>query len=349
MIIIFAILLFSFLIFIHEFGHFIAAKMSGVQVNEFALFMGPALIKWKRGDTQYSIRCIPIGGYCSMEGENEDTDNPRSFQKAKWWKRLIILIAGSFMNFLVGLIIIAVVLGCSPKYNSMQIEEVESWSTFAEDNTLHKGDIIRKFNGQSISIYDDFALEIFNLPDGKYDIVVEREGQLIELLDVRMELREDNDGYKRYGISFARKDTTVGSVVTQVFPTAGNYVRQVFKMFGMLFEGELGLNDFTGPVGIVDAMNQVADAAPDGWYAFLSVLNIGGLLAINLSVMNMLPIPALDGGRTVGLLLTTFIEKITRKKIPEKYEAYIHGIGMVLLLILMALILFKDVFNIFSR
>ena len=108
--IIFAILLFSFLIFIHELGHFVAAKLSGVQVNEFAIFMGPTIVKWKRGETQYSIRCIPIGGFCAMEGEDTDTDNPRSFVKAAWWKRLIILAAGSFMNFVAGILIISVVL-----------------------------------------------------------------------------------------------------------------------------------------------------------------------------------------------------------------------------------------------
>ena len=107
MTILFAILLFSLLIFVHELGHFLAAKASGVQVNEFAMFMGPALVKWQRGETQYSIRCIPIGGYCAMEGEDEDTDNPRSFQKAAWWKRLIILVAGAGMNFIAGFLIFA--------------------------------------------------------------------------------------------------------------------------------------------------------------------------------------------------------------------------------------------------
>ena len=106
--VLFAILLFSVLIFVHELGHFVAAKLSGVQVNEFAMFMGPAIAKWQKGETQYTIRCIPIGGYCAMEGENEDTDDPRSFQKASWWKRLIILVAGSFMNFLTGFLIFAI-------------------------------------------------------------------------------------------------------------------------------------------------------------------------------------------------------------------------------------------------
>ena len=345
--IIFSILLFSFLIFIHEFGHFMAAKLSGVQVNEFAIFMGPAIVKWRRGETLYSIRCIPIGGYCAMEGENEDTDNPRSFQKAAWWKRLIILVAGSFMNFVTGVVIIAVVLSCYPNYASTKIEKIESWSCFAEDHTLQQGDIIKELDGKKIRIYEDFSLKLWNLPAGNYDVVVERNGQKVELDDVRFEILNPEEN--RYGLSFGREETTASSVMKQILPTAGNYVDQVFVSLGMLFSGQAGLQDLSGPVGIVDQMNQMAEASANAWYAFLTLLNIGGLLAINLAVMNMLPIPALDGGRTVGLLLTTAVEKITRKKVSAKIEGYIHGVGMILLLALMAFILFKDVFTIFMR
>ncbi len=349
--IIFAILLFSFLIFIHELGHFVAAKLSGVQVNEFALFMGPAIVKWKRGETLYSIRCIPIGGYCAMEGEDEDTDNPHSFQKAAWWKRLIILVAGSFMNFLAGLLIIAVVLSCSPNYVAPQITEIESWSSIAQDGQLQTGDIIKEFNGQKIRVNQDFSLATLMLPNGEYDITVERNGELVTLQNVDMELRsapEDPESM-RYGFSFKTEKTTARSVMSGIWPTAENYVKSVFVSLGLLFSGEAGLKDMSGPVGIVDYMSQAAAASSSAWYAFLNMLNFGGLIAINLAVMNMLPIPALDGGRTVGLLLTTITEKVTGKKVPPKIEGYIHGVGMILLLILMAVILFKDVFTIFMR
>ena len=125
MTILFAILLFSFLIFIHELGHFLAAKAFKVRVNEFAMFMGPALLKWGKGETQYSIRCIPLGGYCAMEGENEDTDDPRSFQKATWWKRLIILVAGSFMNLVAGVLIMAIVFAPSKQFVTPVIESAD--------------------------------------------------------------------------------------------------------------------------------------------------------------------------------------------------------------------------------
>lgn len=349
--IIFAILLFSFLIFIHELGHFVAAKLSGVQVNEFALFMGPAIVKWKRGETLYSIRCIPIGGYCAMEGEDEDTDNPRSFQKAAWWKRLIILVAGSFMNFLAGLLIIAVVLSCAPSYVAPQITQIESWSSVAQDGQLQIGDVIKEFNGQKIRVNQDFSLATLLLPDGEYDITVERNGKLVELQNVDMVLRSDPEDPEsmRYGFAFKEETTTAQSVISHTWPTATNYVKTVFISLGMLFSGQAGLQDMSGPVGIVDQMSKTAAASSNAWYAFLNMLSFGGLIAINLAVMNMLPIPALDGGRTVGLLLTTAVEKITKRKVSHKIEGYIHGVGMILLLILMAVILLKDVFTIFMR
>ena len=140
--ILFAILLFSLLIFVHELGHFIAAKFSGVQVNEFAMFMGPALVKWGKGETQYSIRCIPIGGYCAMEGEDEDTDNPRSFQKAAWWKRLIILVAGSGMNFIAGLLLLSIVFAPAKEVVVPVIGSAEPGCTVVSDDGLRVGDLI---------------------------------------------------------------------------------------------------------------------------------------------------------------------------------------------------------------
>ena len=350
--IVFAILLFSFLIFIHELGHFIAAKLSGVQVNEFAIFMGPALVKWKRGETQYSIRCIPIGGYCAMEGEDEDSDNPRAFGNAKWWKRLIILVAGSFMNFVVGVLIVAIVLFCQPNYATTQIANVEEWSTLASEGGLQVGDAILELDGKRIHIYEDFTLDTMLLPDGNYDITVLRNGHKVLLEDVKMARQpvQDESGNTTmlYGISFMMAETTPESVPDRILPTAFNYVRSVIVSIQMIFSGQAGFKDLAGPVLIVQMMSESAAAAPSTSGAIVNMLYFGGFIAINLAVMNMLPLPALDGGRTVALLLTTGIEAITKKKINPKYEGYIHGAGMVLLLGLMAVILFKDIFTIFK-
>lgn len=348
--IVFAILLFSVLIFVHELGHFLAAKMSGVQVNEFSMFMGPAIFQKQKGETLYTLRCIPIGGYCAMEGEDEDTDNPRSFQKAAWWKRLIILVAGSFMNFVIGVIIVAIVLFCRPAYVSTELADVETWSYLASESGLQAGDTILELNGKKIRVYEDFSLDTMTLPNGNYDMKVLRDGREVVLEDVpmiRQEITDENgETQMLYGISFAAKETTANSVPGRILPTSFNYVRSVIVSLRMLITGQAGVKDIGGPVMIVQMMSESASSAKNTGAAVVNMLYFGGFLAINLAVMNMLPIPALDGGRVVGLLLTTGIEKVTRRKINSKYEGYIHGVGMILLLALMALIMFKDIFTI---
>ena len=349
--ILFAILLFSILIFVHELGHFLAAKLSGVQVNEFSMFMGPAIAKWQRGETLYSIRCLPLGGYCAMEGENGDSENPRSFTAAAWWKRLIILVAGAAMNFLVGVVIVAFVLFCQPSYATPELVAVEEWSALGGENGLQVGDTILEFNGTPIRVYEDFTLATMLLPDGNYDLTVERAGQKVLLENVPMvrQLVQYEDGTQTmlYGISFGITETTAESVPSRIWPTVTNYVRSVIVSLGMLFSGEAGIEDMGGPVKIVQLMSEVAEASGTVSYALINLLDFGALIAINLAVMNLLPLPALDGGRVVGLLLTTAVEAVTRKKINPKYEGYIHASGMVILLGFMALIMLKDIWGLF--
>ena len=350
MTILFAILLFSFLIFIHELGHFLAAKAFGVRVNEFAMFMGPALLKWGKGETQYSIRCIPLGGYCAMEGENEDTDDPRSFQKATWWKRLIILVAGSFMNLVAGVLIMAIVFAPSKQFVTPVIESAEVGCTVIREGGLQVGDEIWKVDGERIYVQSDFSMFLQLNPSDTHDLVVRRNGQKLVFDDYLMEkhLFPDEET-ERYGFSFRVEDATFANKLRYSINSSLNVVRSVRLSLQMMISGQAGLQDMTGPVGIVQIMSDSAESADNKADAFLNMLYVGGFLAINLAVMNLLPIPALDGGRVFGLLLTCGIEKITRKKLDPKYEGYIHGIGMVLLLAFMALILFKDIFVIFKR
>jgi len=350
MTILFAILLFSFLIFIHELGHFLAAKASGVRVNEFSMFMGPAIFKKQVGDTLYAIRCIPIGGYCAMEGENEDTDDPHSFQKAAWWKRLIILIAGSFMNLLAGFIILAIVFAPAKQFAVPVIDSAEVGCTVVREGGLQVGDEFLKVDGEKIYVQSDVSTMLHLNPGDTHDIVVKRDGKKLVFNDYKMEKHLfPGEETERYGFSFAVEDASFGNKLEYTWKSGINVVRSVRLSLQMLFSGKAGLSDMTGPVGIVQMMSDTAEASSTTLDAVLNVLYIGGFLAINLAVMNMLPIPALDGGRVVGLLLTCAIEGITRKKLDAKYEGYIHGIGMILLLALMALILFKDIFVIFKR
>lgn len=350
--VIFAVLLFSILIFVHEFGHFSTAKLSGVQVNEFAIFMGPALWKKQIGETLYSIRCIPFGGYCAMEGEDSDTDNPRSFQKAAWWKRGIILVSGAAMNFIAGFLIVLVV-NCSLAVAIPQIGALRTGSTMAAEGGLLVGDTILEMNGQSVSSTADFSAILEQNPSvTEFDILVLRDGRQVLLEDVVMikqEFPENEEGQARtfYGVIWATRSLRFDEAIVRTWEDCLYFAQMVWMSLGMLLSGEAGLGDMSGPVGIVDQMTQMAEASGTLKNALLNISYFGGFIAVNLGVMNLLPIPALDGGRVVSLLLTTGIEKITKKKLDPKYEGYIHGAGMILLLLLMAVIMFKDVLTIF--
>ncbi len=349
--VLFAILLFSILIFIHEFGHFAAAKLSGVQVNEFSMFMGPALWKKQIGETLYAVRLIPIGGYCAMEGEDKDTDNPRSFQKAAWWKRLIILVAGAAMNFLMGVILMFLVYLPAQAVVEPVIASFEEFATVDGEQGLQPGDRILELDGEKIYVQSDFSL-ILGLNPGEYhDLVVQRGSEILELPNLHMEkhevIREDGSTQLLYGMNFTLKELTFAGKLDYAWRQCKDTVRLVRLSLQMLFSGQAGLSDMSGPVGIVQQMSTVAQSSPTMLDALLNMLYFGAFIAINLAVMNLLPVPALDGGRVVGVLITTAVEAITRKKLNPKYEGYLHGAGMIFLLGLMAVIMFKDIFYLF--
>ena len=351
--IILAILLFSLLIFVHELGHFVSAKLSGVQVNEFAIFMGPTLFKWTKGETQYSIRSIPLGGYCAMEGEDVDTDNPRSFQKAAWWKRLIILASGSAMNFIMGVLLMVIVYLPIQQIICPVIESFSDFATVDGDQGLQVGDRLVQVDGEKIYVQSDFAMILSLNPGDVHDIVVERQGKTVSLQDFTLEKHLTQDAYgndvMRYGINFVQdQELTFADKIVCAWNDCLNTVRNVRMSLQMLVSGRAGLQDMTGPVGIVALMSDTAQKSKTTLDAVMNLLYFGAFLAINLGVMNLLPIPALDGGRIVGLLLTTAVEAITKKKLDPKYEGYVHAAGMIILFAFMGIILFKDVFTIFK-
>ena len=352
--ILFAIIIFSLLIFLHELGHFVAAKLSGVQVNEFSMFMGPAIWKKQVGETLYSIRCIPFGGYCAMEGEDGEGDNPRSFQKAAWWKRLAILVAGPFMNFVVGVLIMMLLYMPAQQFVVPVIDYFEPGCVLHREDGLQPGDRFLEIDGERIYYsLDDFSSVLSLNPGEIHDIVVERNGEKVLLEDFPLVKAEfpnaDGTTTLRYGFSFTLEDATFMNKIRLGWYSAMDAVRLVRVSLQMIVRGQVGLEDVGGPVMIVDQMNQVAQKSATTLDAFLNMLYFGGFISLNLSVLNLLPLPAVDGGRAVGVILTTGIEAITKKKINPKYEAFIHGAGMMILLALMALIMFKDIFVLFKR
>ena len=355
--ILFGIFLFSLLIFIHELGHFVAAKTFGVQVNEFSMFMGPVLFKKQKGETLYSIRLIPIGGFCEMEGENGDSISPRSFTAAAWWKRLVILVAGPLMNLVAGLVLFGCFFAPQERYIVPVVEQVEQGSAVAADENrdgIREGDRILEIDGERIYMYSDFDLVLTanadsqNNPENRHDLVLLRDGQRVVLRDFAMQKRqfqeEDGSVSLRYGFSFGSVERSVTTLLKQTWNACLSNIRMVRISLKMLFTGKAGLKDMSGPVGIVQMMTETSARSSSLYYAFLNMLSFGGLISVNLGIMNLLPIPALDGGRSVGVVLTALVEGITRRKINPKYEGYIHGAGMILLFALMGIIMFKDIF-----
>ena len=345
-----AILMFGILILVHEFGHFITAKLSGVQVNEFALFMGPAIWKKQKGETLYSLRCIPIGGYCAMEGEDGDSENPRAFSNAKVWKKLIILVAGAVMNFIIGFILtvifIAFYYGEADILPTKQIAAIEEGRPFA--NVLQVGDEFYEINGRRVFVADDITLLLDRESDGVHDITVIRDGEKVELKNVEIKRDLETENGLKFGFSYGLDEFTVGNVLSYSWNQSLDFGRLVWMSLGDLFSGRASVSDMGGPVMIVDAVTQAGVASETVGLGILNVIYFFAFIAINLGVMNLLPVPALDGGRVVCLLVTAGAEKILRRKIDPKYEGYLHGAFMILLLAFMAFIMFKDVFALFN-
>jgi len=350
--IVLSILVVGIVVCVHELGHFIAAKLCGVKVNEFAIFMGPAIVKWQGKETKYSIRCIPFGGYCAMEGEDEQSENPRAFTSAVWWKRLIILLAGVTMNVVLALVMLLIVMIPVQTLATTQVHHLEENSTLCENNGIQAGDILLEIDGERLYVQNDFSVLLSMKGEGEYDVLVERNGQKVLLEDVPMYRREfvneDGSTSKLFGVSFQVVPATFGLKVKEAWNMMIYNVRIVRLSLQMLFTGKASIMDLTGPVGMVDQVSQMTAEVDTALNMLMIMLQFGAMLSVNLAVMNLLPLPALDGGRAVCLLLTTVVERIIGKKLDPKYEGYIHGAGMILLLLLMVVILFKDIFMIFK-
>ncbi len=328
MTIIYAILIFCLLIFVHEFGHFITAKACGVKVNEFAIGMGPAFYKKQKGETLYALRVFPIGGYCAMEGEDEDSEDPRAFNNQPAWQRAIVLAAGSLMNLLtcvVLLIIIAFIAGQA----TTTLDKVEPGSA-ADKAGLLAGDQIVMIDDQKVDEWNDIIQDIGYTKEDEVEITVLRDGEETQIA-VKPEYNEE------------QKRNMIGITPTterHFFPSIGAGIKNTGSMTVMmyttlkqLFTGEVSVKELSGPVGIVYAVNVTAKSGA------IYVVYLAALLSLNLAIINLLPLPALDGGR----LLFLVIRKITGKRVTDEMEGRIHFIGIMLLFMLMIYVTFNDV------
>ena len=351
MYIILAIIVFGVLIATHELGHFAAAKACGVKVNEYAIGMGPAIFKKQKGETLYSLRCLPLGGFCALEGEDGDSDDPRSFQAQAVWKRFIILVAGAAMNFITGLIIAVILFSGSSAFVVPEIVELADGFPDDGERGLMVGDTIRSINGERVWYSADFTLLMGRSGDGPVDVVVIRNGEKVRLDDYDLRAREysDSDGNVtvRYGVSFKVIKAGIIDRLRYSVYTACNFVRLVRFSLADLVHGAVGFKDLSGPVGIVSAINDMGHSSSSVAAAISNIAFLCAFIAVNLAVMNLLPIPALDGGRIFFLVITWIIEKIIRRQVNPKYEGYIHAAGLVLLVGLMVVVMFSDVVKLF--
>lgn len=344
-----AILFFGLLIFFHELGHFTFAKLFGVKVNEFSLGMGPVLLKRKKKETQYSLRLFPIGGFVAMEGENEDSEDDRAFCNQKAWKRFIVIAAGGIVNLLMGIVLITIMLSIKTGVKDGDLigtKYIHSFYSEATSNQyLKEGDKIVKIDGKRVFSGDDVNFLAQRSKTGVIDFVVIRDGEKLEINDVEFPTTEYE--YKGTKLKAVITDfyivgvpSSFKSVVTNIIPQALTYSRLVYLSLFDLITGTYGVKDMSGPVGTVDIMaDAVQESAKSTDWGY--VLMLASLIAVNIGLFNLLPLPALDGGHLFFIL----IEIIFRKPVPKKLEALVHAVGMVLLLALMAVVSFSDIWK----
>ena len=349
MYIVFAIIAFGILIAVHEVGHFTAAKLLGVKVNEFAIGMGPKLLKRQGKETLYTLRALPIGGFCAMEGENESSEDARSFTAQKRWKRVIILAAGGIANMIVCFIIIVVIVSGYKSFIGTTLTDFVDGFPNRGENGLMVGDTLISINGERLYCRDDVILFLELSKSGLVDLVIKRDGETITLNKFPLEKREyiiDGKPDIRYGFSLnVIEATALGKLKYSCYMTM-NYVRLIRVSLAQLFSGAAGVRDLSGPVGIVDAMNTVGRESPTIGAAIGGIVSLMAFIGVNLAVVNLLPIPAMDGGRILFLFITWVIEKVIRRRLDPKYEGYIHTTALVLLMGLMVFILVNDVVKI---
>lgn len=334
-----AIFLFGIIIAIHEFGHFVFAKLFGVKVNEFALGMGPTLFKKQKGETTYALRLFPIGGFVSMEGEDESSEDERAFNNKPALQRFVIIAAGAVLNLILGVVVVAVCLTSEGVVGSRTVYKFTD-NAVSSQYGLEEGDEIIRINGTKVYSFRGIAFNMARDSDNKIDFTVIRDDEEIELKGVEFAQ------YEYEGRTFVQQDfyllgykPTFFNVCKNAVLDSASIVQMVRLSLVDLVTGHYGLKDMSGPVGTISAIAETTAQAPSFKDKMITALTLLSYITINVGVFNLLPIPALDGGR----LFFIFIEIIRRKPIDPKKEGKIHAVGLVLLLLFMAVVTVSDI------
>lgn len=336
--ILYTIIIFCVIIFVHELGHFLTAKLCGVKVIEFALGMGPKLLKFQGKETLYTLRLFPIGGYAAMEGEDAESESERSFSRQSVPKRLLICVAGATMNLLLGFAIIGFTLIGVKSYATSTVHSFNE-NAVSSQNGLQVGDKIVKVDNISVFTDRDIVFALLRDGDGATDFVVKRNGETVKLPQVKFATTEGEDGKKSLTFDFIvnSEQANFFTGFSRAFRETISLARNSWMSVGDLVTGKVSVTELSGPIGVGQV---VAQAAKIG---LSSVLSLAAFISISIGMFNLLPFPALDGGRMVIYI----IEAIRRKPINPKVEGYINGAGLVLLLGLMVVVTAKDIFNLF--
>ena len=370
------IIMFLVMVSLHEFGHFIVAKALNFKILEYAIGFGPAIFKKQKGETLYAVRAVPLGGFCKFEGEEEQSEDPRAFSNQAVWKRILVVIAGGIFNVILGFVLFVAML---PSLSPMQTNVVDSVvpHSYIEDSGIQPGDKIVKINGKHIGFYNDITLYRDGMSkDTENTVTIKRDGKKIDVpvmltqqrtkiaykenyieytseingfpevqridysdkvpKDVQKVGTEENS--TRYIIGFTPESENInfGNIWGYAWNETKFVVKLLYRSLWELITGKVGMEQMSGPVGIVTEVNNAVHQESD---RLLYILNLTALLTINLGVFNLLPLPALDGGR----LLFMIIELIRRKPIPPEKEGIVHAIGMLLLFALIIFISFQDI------
>lgn len=342
------IFMFGVIIFIHELGHFLSAKAFGVGINEFAIGMGPKLFSKKGKDgVLYSVRLIPMGGYVSMVGEDEDVDDEKALCRKPVWQRIIIVAAGAIMNILLGFVIMGIVVTFSQTIYSTTVEGfnvVDESGNYLEPQEVYGikiGDTIEKIGNRKINVRNDFVYEVMFVGAEPVDVTVIRNGEKIILENIVF------DTYSEGGIVFGNAgfirttelEKTFPEIIKQSVFQSVSMIRMLWSTILNTFKGEYGTESLSGPVGVIE---QVEETASYGWNAFLLM---AVMITMNVGMVNLMPLPALDGGRLFFML----IELVRGKPINPKYEGYVHAAGLAILMGLMLFVTYNDIVRIFTK
>ena len=325
------LLIFAAIIIIHECGHFFAARLCGVRVNEFAIGMGPTLLRFGKKETRYSLRLFPIGGFVAMEGESDQSNDPRAFCNQAVWKRMIIVCAGAVMNLVLGFVIILALTIPNKTLASTTIAEFSEGAS-TEASGLMVGDEITHINGRRMWVDSDIIYALSTDEDGVVDMTVRRDGEKVSLENV---VFTKENGTLVIDFKVVGKQRGLINTLGYSLGKTASIGRLIWISIGQLVTGQAAISDLSGPIGTAQAVGEATKAGMS------AVMNLFAFITVNVGIFNILPIPALDGGRLVFLLF----EAVTRRRIKPEYEAYVHFAGFVLVILLFVFVSYQDIVN----